>query len=129
MLGAFGVIVLLSPGAMQADVERLDKYRGLSWRRPWLAGVFTAMLLSLAGILLTMGFVAKLYAVAASVDASLWLLVVVLVARSAIGLFYYLRIIAAMCEPIVGPREDVPAIVPTSALGGWTLTALTLLPF
>ena len=129
MLGAFGVIVMLSPGALQADVERLDEYRGLFWRRPWLAGVFTAMLLSLAGIPLTMGFVAKFYAVAAGVDASLWLLVVVLVVGSAIGLFYYLRIIATMCEPIPEPREAVNTVVPTPAPAGWTLVVLTLLLF
>ncbi|MEO8921553.1 MAG: proton-conducting transporter membrane subunit, partial [Caldimonas sp.] len=133
MLGAFGVIVVLSPGAPQADVERLDEYRGLFWRRPWLAGVFTAMLLSLAGIPLTMGFVAKFYAVAAGVDASLWLLVVVLVVGSAIGLFYYLRIIAAMCEPIPEPREAVATALPTHAPAPapapavWTLAVLTLL--
>ncbi len=38
-------------------------------------------------------------------------------------------IIAAMCDPIAGPRENLAAIVPTSALGGWTLTVLTPLLF
>ncbi len=50
MLGAFGVVSLLSNGAGLADAEQLEDYRGLAWRRPWLTGAFTAMLLSLAGI-------------------------------------------------------------------------------
>ncbi len=102
MLGAFGVVTLLSRGGLERDCDALADYRGLFWRRPWPAAVFAAMLLSLAGIPLTMGFVGKFYVVAAGVGASLWLLVIVLVIGSAIGLFYYLRIIAAMCSPVTG---------------------------
>ena len=54
------------------------------------------MLLSLAGIPLTAGFVGKFYVVAAGASASLWLLVFTLVVTSAIGLFYYLRVIVAL---------------------------------
>ena len=50
-LGAFGVITVLS--VPQREAERIDDYKGLFWRRPWLGGTFTAMLLSLAGIPLT----------------------------------------------------------------------------
>ena len=125
MLGAFGVVGLLSPGGLQPDTENLDDYRGLFWRRPWVAGVFTAMLLSLAGIPLTMGFVAKFYVVTAGVGAHLWLLVVILVVGSAIGLVFYLRIIAAMCERV---EESGAARLPAiSRAGGWTLAVLTAL--
>ena len=44
-LGAFGTVTVLS--GPQNEAEHLDDYQGLFWRRPWLAGVFTAMLLSL----------------------------------------------------------------------------------
>ncbi|HKZ83310.1 MAG TPA: proton-conducting transporter membrane subunit [Anaerolineae bacterium] len=47
-IGAFGVVTVLSGHDRGAD--RIDDYRGLFWHRPWSAGVFTAMLLSLAGI-------------------------------------------------------------------------------
>ena len=62
-LGAFGTVAVLS--GPQRETEHLDDYRGLFWRRPWLAGVFTAMLLSLAGIPLTVGFIGKFYLVLA----------------------------------------------------------------
>ncbi len=123
MLGAFGVVALLSPGGARPDTEDLADYRGLFWRRPWVAGVFTAMLLSLAGIPLTMGFVGKFYVVTAGVGAQLWLLVVILVVGSAIGLFYYLRIIAAMCER--EPEAGAAALPALTGIGAWTLAVLT----
>jgi NADH-quinone oxidoreductase subunit N len=54
-LGAFGVISVLSNN--ESEPEQIDDYRGLFWRNPALAGVFTAMLLSLAGIPATTGFI------------------------------------------------------------------------
>src|SRR5580700_656230 len=54
ILGAFGSLMALSSGAR--DAETFEDVRGLFWRRPVLASVFTAMILSLAGIPLTAGF-------------------------------------------------------------------------
>src|SRR5262249_8867980 len=90
-LGAFGVVSALSGGEREA--EDLEDYRGLFWRRPALAGVFTAMLLSLAGIPLTAGFLGKFYVVAAGASSARWALILTLVTTSGIGLYYYLRII------------------------------------
>jgi Phenazine biosynthesis-like protein/Proton-conducting membrane transporter len=61
------------------DADRLDDYQCLFRSHPWLAGAFTAMLLSLAGIPLTAGFVGKFYLVAAGVGVAMWLLVIILV--------------------------------------------------
>ncbi len=94
VLGAFGIIIVLSDG--RGDAEDWDCYRSLAWRRPWVAGIFTLMLLSLAGIPLTAGFVGKFYVLAAGIQSSLWKLVLVLAISSAIGVFYYLRLIVAM---------------------------------
>ena len=47
LLAAFGIVTVLSSG--DRDADDLEDYRGLFWRRPVLAGVFTAALLSLAG--------------------------------------------------------------------------------
>ena len=104
-LGAFGVVSVLSkPGS---EAEALDDYRSLFWNRPWLAGVFTIMLLSLAGIPLTAGFIGKFYVIAAGVESSLWVLIVLLVGNSVIGLFYYLRVIVVMAAD--GRRDVRPA--------------------
>jgi NADH-quinone oxidoreductase subunit N len=94
ILGSFGVITVLS--SVYEEAESLNYYSGLFWRKPWISLLFTAMLLSLAGIPLTAGFIGKFYVAAAGVSDSLWVLVIVLIISSVIGLFYYLRIIAAM---------------------------------
>ena len=118
-LGAFGALGLT--GA--AD---LDDLSGLSLRRPWLAAAFTLMLLSLAGIPLTAGFVGKVYLFAAGVEGALWVPVGVLVAGSVIGLFYYLRIIFAMYAAPAGAFEPAPRAPSATIAGGTALAALTL---
>ena len=99
-LGAFGIITVLSASSAAGEIEELDAYRGLIWRRPWLGGTFAVMLLSLAGIPLTMGFIGKFYAIDAGVSAAMWPAVIALIVGSIIGLFYYLRVIVALCTPV-----------------------------
>ena len=105
----------------------LEDYRGLAWRRPWLAGAFTAMLLSLAGIPLTAGFVGKFYVVTAGVGSAQWLLVIALVIASAIGLFYYLRLVTAMYQRPEGRSYAALTAPSLTWATGLTLAALTLL--
>ncbi len=94
ILGAFGVVTVLSGG--NRDAENLEDYRGLFWRRPALATVFTVMLLSLAGIPITAGFIGKFYILTAGASSSIWALLIIVVITSAIGLFYYLRVIVVL---------------------------------
>lgn len=96
-LAAFGVIALLS--GKDNDADRLQDYKGLFWKRPWVAAVFTLSLLSLAGIPITTGFMAKFYLVFAGINTGLWLLVISLIVNSVIGLYYYLRIITTLFSP------------------------------
>ncbi|HLH37051.1 MAG TPA: NADH-quinone oxidoreductase subunit N [Alloacidobacterium sp.] len=113
ILGALGVVTLLSSG--ERDADRFEDYRGLFWRRPVLALIFTAMLLSLAGIPLTAGFLAKFYLVAAGADSHAWLLIFVLVVTSTIGLFYYLRVVGVMFHQPASERlvpEPLPRRTP-----------------
>jgi len=121
-LGAFGVVTVLSE--TDRDADSVDYYRGLAWRRPWLAGVFTAMLLSLAGIPLTAGFVGKFYVAAAGVGSGLWLLVIILTVNSALGLYYYLRIIVPM---YTSEEEEMTATPKLSLSGSAVLAGLTIL--
>jgi NADH-quinone oxidoreductase subunit N len=93
IIAAFAIISVLSGPFREAD--DIADYRGLFWRRPWISVFFTLTLLSLAGIPLTAGFIGKFYVAAAGVNASLWLLVFSLVINSAIGIFYYLRVVTA----------------------------------
>jgi NADH-quinone oxidoreductase subunit N len=119
-LGAFGTVTILSDE--DRDSDQLDDYQGLFWRRPLMATVFTGMLLSLAGIPLTVGFVGKFYLIAAGVKGNQWLLVVMLAINSVIGLYYYIRIIAKMIET---PTEEATKklLHPTSYMASMIVIA------
>ncbi len=125
ILGAFGIISVLS--SKEGDADALDEYRGMAWRRPWLAGMFTLVLLSLAGIPLTAGFSGKFFVIAAGAGSTLWLLLVALAISSSIGIYYYLRIITVLYAPIPA-GQGLPAAGPMLSLaGGVALAALALL--
>jgi NADH-quinone oxidoreductase subunit N len=106
ILGAFGLMTVLSDP--QREAASIGDYRGLFWRRPLVAAAFTTMLLSLAGIPLTAGFLGKFYIIAAGASQSRWVLLFTLVLSSTIGLFYYLRILVAMYSQPgdIGPEKD-----------------------
>ncbi len=105
-LGAFGIISLFANGIEER--VSVDDYRGLFWSHPGLSAAFTAVLLSLAGIPLTSGFIGKYFVVAAGVSEAQWALVIILVINSAIGLFYYLRIVVSMfLQPVAAQQPDV----------------------
>ena len=96
-LGLFGVITLMSSTYRDAgEAAELYHYQGLFWRRPVLTGVMTVMLLSMAGIPLTAGFITKFFAIVAAVDGREWFLAAMIVVGSAIGLFYYLRVMLTL---------------------------------
>jgi NADH-quinone oxidoreductase subunit N len=118
VLAAFGVVTVLSAGdrgdrSNRSDASDLADYRGLMWRRPWLAALLAVSMFSLAGIPLTVGFVGKFYVALAGVGVARWLLVIVLVISSAISLYYYLRVIVTLfasreAEEALGVRPENP---------------------
>jgi NADH-quinone oxidoreductase subunit N len=122
LVGAFGTIAALS--GPEGEPETLADLRGLFWDRPLAAGVLTTCLLSLAGIPVTAGFVAKFFVLTASVDAALWPLVLILVVTSVVGLFYYLRVIVAMLSPAVAGARRRELTVPF--ISGVVLALATL---
>src|SRR5674476_206802 len=93
-IGAFGVITLLS--TCKTEAENIEDFRGLFWKRPWIALVFTLSLLSLAGIPVTAGFIEKFYIILEGMKAGLMVLVFSMIINSVIGLYYYLRIITVL---------------------------------
>lgn len=121
---AFGVVAVLS-GRREAD--DLEDYRGLFWRRPWLATIFLAALLSLGGIPLTAGFMGKFYILMAGVRSALWLLAITLTVNTMISFYYYLRV-AFMMFRDAPEREAAGGPLPAlSFMGATALAVLTLL--
>ena len=122
-LGAFAVVAALS--SKERDADAIGDYRGLAGRRPWIAAIFTTMLLSLAGLPLTAGFVGKFVILTAGAGAQLWALAVILAVNSTISIFYYLRVVSAMFR---GPETAALAGTP-GGRGSATALASPAIPF
>ena len=107
-IGAFGVVALMSsPYNNDNEAESLADYRGLFWRRPILTATLTVMMLSLAGIPLTAGFIGKFLVIMAAVTTQHWFLAAMIIVGSGIGLYYYLRVMVVMyMTPPDTPRID-----------------------
>jgi NADH-quinone oxidoreductase subunit N len=104
-LAAFGVMVQVSSPYQGVDADNLHNYRGLFWSRPYLASVMTVAMLSMAGIPMTAGFIGKFYIVMIGVWAQMWWLLAALVLGSALGLYYYLRVMITMFLTQPGMRR------------------------
>jgi proton-translocating NADH-quinone oxidoreductase chain N len=90
-----GAFLVVAAAAGLGIGPRIADWQGLGTRRPWLAVAFALMLLSLAGVPLTLGFVSKFVLFSAAVQARgffVWLAVAGLL-NSALSVFYYARVL------------------------------------
>jgi NADH-quinone oxidoreductase subunit N len=117
-IGALGVVSVLSGRDRRG--EDLEAYRGLLWRHPWLAAIFVTSLLSLAGVPLTAGFLAKLLVLQSGVEGAEWVLIVLLIVGSVTGFFYYLRVVATMFQV----PDGEPLVTPSRRAAAWGPVAL-----
>ena len=92
--GAFALVILLETRGYAA--ETVSDFNGLAKRNMPAALVMLVFLLSLAGIPPTAGFIGKYNLFTAAMKAGYAWLAVLAVLASAVSLFYYFRIAAAM---------------------------------
>jgi NADH-quinone oxidoreductase subunit N len=92
--GVFALVVFLETKGYAA--ESVADFNGLARRHMWAAVVMLVFLLSLAGIPPTAGFIGKYYLFTSAMKAGYAWLAVLAVLMSAVSLFYYFRIAAAM---------------------------------
>ena len=112
-VGAFAVVGHFA-GLGERKVT-LEDYSGLGRRSPLLAAILTLFLLSLIGIPITGGFLAKFYVFSTTLQAGLIGLAVIGVLNSAVASYYYLRIIVFMY--MREPRDEAPVPAITPGLG------------
>lgn len=124
---AFGVLMLV------ADQNSIDgrpnedygAFNGLAKSNPFLAFALTVSMCSLAGIPLTSGFFGKFFIFISAIEQHLVWLLVVAVLMSAVGIYYYFRVVIAMYM-----REGSTGIIAVNPLYKFILiitTGLTIL--
>ncbi|MCB1679608.1 MAG: NADH-quinone oxidoreductase subunit N [Halioglobus sp.] len=113
IIAAFGLLTLVSARQVEREDVQLQHVSGLFWRQPLLACLLLVALLSLVGVPLTAGFIAKFYLVVAAVDGSNWVLLGALIVGSAIGIYYYMRVIYYMSRK---PEQQVSQAAPADGL-------------
>ena len=112
-VGAFAVVSHFANAGER--YVTLEDYEGLGRTSPLLAATLTIFLLSLIGIPITGGFFAKFYVFSAALKANLIWLTLIGVVNSAIGAYYYLRIIVIMY--MREARREVPVTPVPFGLG------------
>jgi len=121
-VGAFAVVSHFANAGEK--YVTLEDYAGLGRKSPVLAATFTFFLMSLIGIPITGGFFAKFYVLSAALKSNLVGLAIILVLNSAVGAYYYLRIIVMMY--MREPRGEVP-VTPVPAAAGLAIAVCVLL--
>jgi NADH-quinone oxidoreductase subunit N len=121
-IAAFGVLMLVSGEKTlegQPD-ERYDAFNGLAQKNPFLAFVMTVAMLSLAGIPLTAGFWGKFFVFSSAAERGIIWVPAIAVLMSAVGIYYYFRVIIAsylkegdIAEIRIAPFYKIVLIVAT----------------
>ncbi len=131
-LGTFGLIMFLSRVGFES--EEISDLAGLAKRAPWLAGVMTLFMFSLAGVPPMVGFYAKLSILQALITTNLpayIVLAVIAVILSLVGAFYYLRVVKVMYfDPPTDASQPLQSggISALLALNGVAVLGFGLLP-
>ncbi len=108
-VAAFGLVTLVRDA--DGEATHLSQWSGLAKKSPFVAAIMTLLLLSMAGIPPTAGFVAKFVVFRAGWDTAGPLVVIALL-FSAVAAFFYLRIVVLMYfaeAPENGPTVAIPS--------------------
>lgn len=139
-IGAFGVVVLMTgeygekdrntaTKEVEDEADSMAVYQGLFWRRPILTSVLTMMILSMAGMPTTAGFITKMQVIFSAVQGGYFWMAGLVIVGSAIGLYYYLKVLLIMFKrPMIVQPFDVPNNWRIKA-GGLVLILITVFIF
>ncbi len=125
-IGAFAVVTLVrerrvtpgsgehngpveDDGVVLGEATEIAQWAGLGRKAPWLTAAFALFLLSMAGIPLTAGFIAKFGAFAGATSGGLWWLAVLGVLASVVAVAFYLRLLVVM---VFQPAPITPGVEP-----------------
>ncbi|MBV9233738.1 MAG: NADH-quinone oxidoreductase subunit N [Candidatus Eremiobacteraeota bacterium] len=127
-LGAFAVAAAISRDAEEG--AHLHTYQGLARQHPWLAAAMTILLLALAGLPPTAGFLGKILILASSVSAGFVWLAALLIVGTAISLYAYAQVIRAMYAAAKGQPSQARPFVPLACVSaGICAAAVVVMTF
>jgi NADH-quinone oxidoreductase subunit N len=120
-VGTFAIVTLVRDAGGEATA--FSKWAGLGRRAPLVAGAFGFLLLSMAGIPLTGGFVGKWAVFAVALSAGAWPVVITAIAASVISVFFYVRVILLMFFTVdeTGAGDTAAAVTRPSLLTSATI--------
>ncbi|MFD2026651.1 NADH-quinone oxidoreductase subunit NuoN [Promicromonospora aerolata] len=130
-IGAFGVVTLVrerrvtsgtgedngpvgEDGVVLGEATEIAQWAGLGRKAPWLTAAFALFLLSMAGIPLTAGFIAKFGAFTGATAGGLWWLAVLGVLASVVAVAFYVRLLVVM---VFQRAQDEPEVEPVAQAG------------
>ncbi|MER3395864.1 MAG: NADH-quinone oxidoreductase subunit N [Acidimicrobiia bacterium] len=117
IFGAFAIVAIFQ--RERTDAGDLVDFRGMGRKRPLLGVGLTILLLGLAGIPPTAGFIAKLYLFRAAVQAGLVWFALAGATASVVAAFFYIRLVIVLYQP-----EEKSANVVDTALPAVHLDAI-----
>lgn len=123
-VGTFAIVTLVRDSGGEATA--FSKWTGLGKRAPLTAAAFAFLLLSMAGIPLTGGFVGKWAVFAVALSSGAWPVVLVAIAASVISVFFYVRLILLMFFTDA-PEGESAAVTTPSLLTSGTIAVCVLL--
>jgi NADH-quinone oxidoreductase subunit N len=116
-VGTFAIVTLVRDAGGEATA--FSKWAGLGKRSPLVAGSFGFLLLSMAGIPLTAGFIGKWAVFEVAFAAGAWPVVLAAIAASIISVFFYVRVILLMF--FAEPTEESASVTTPSLLTSATI--------
>jgi|SRR5579871_1661467 len=122
-----GAFLVVAAAAQIGIGPLISDWKGLGVRRPKMAVAFALLLLSLAGIPLTVGFVSKFVLFSSAVEAQGWFvwLAVAGLLNSALSVFYYARVLKVMFMDAPDP-EPAGSLLAAGGLGYGRAVAIGL---
>jgi NADH-quinone oxidoreductase subunit N len=107
-IGSIAAFTVLYNVSKEKDNANIDAFYGLGKRNPLMAACMVVAMLSLAGIPVTAGFFAKYFVFATLIGTSFKWLIIVAILTSAVGAYYYFKVIIAMYFKPAETETEVP---------------------
>jgi NADH-quinone oxidoreductase subunit N len=95
-IGSIAAFTVLYNVSKKDGNSNIEAFNGLGKRNPLMAACMVIAMLSLAGIPITAGFFAKYFVFSVMIGTSFKWLIILAILTSAVGVYYYFKVIIAM---------------------------------